>query len=117
MSMSNMERKRHELYEDIRAHIIDELASYRIPEEVADQVAVAIINRLSSHWGGSTFSFPKDISYVTCQRNIELWEKFEGNNHRELAQEFQISENAVYQITKKMKELFIQKNQPGLFDD
>lgn len=115
--MSNMELKRHELYEDIRAHVINELANYLIPDAAADQVAAALINRLSTHWGGSTFSFPKDINYATSKRNIEIWNKFKGNNHRELALEYGISENAIYQITKIMAELFIRKNQPRLFDD
>lgn len=115
-NMGNMERKRHELYEDIRAHVIDEMKNYLIEEDVADQVAIAIINRLSTHWGGSTFSFPKDMLFQTSQRNLEIWNKFTGNNHRELAQEFGITENAIYQITKMMKERFIKANQQDLFN-
>jgi hypothetical protein len=45
-----MEVKRHELYEDIKDHIIDTMRDYLIEELVAEQVAVAIIHRLSSHW-------------------------------------------------------------------
>lgn len=114
-NMSNMERKRHELYEDIRDHVLSVLESYLIDTDKAEQIAVALIHRFSSHWGGSTFSFPKDVAYHLSQRNMEIWNKFQGNNHRELALEFGITENAIYQIVKDMREMLTKKNQPSLF--
>lgn len=115
MTMSNMERKRNELYEDISVHIVDVMTDYNVNTDVAEQVAAAIIHRLSEHWGGSVFSFPKDMAYRVSKRNLIIWRKFTGNNHRQLALEFGISENAVYQIIKDIRKQIIQKNQPDLF--
>ena len=93
-----MDAKRHELYADIRAHISSVLAQHHIPADAADQAAVAVVNHLAEHWGGSTFSFPKDVAYIISKRDLNIWHKFRGNNHRTLALEYGLSENAIYKI-------------------
>jgi len=110
-----MDAKRHELYADIRAHISSVLAQHHIPADAADQAAVAVVNHLAEHWGGSTFSFPKDVAYIISKRDLDIWHKFRGNNHRTLALEYGLSENAIYKIVKRMQQQAISAQQPDMF--
>lgn len=112
---SLMETKRHELYADIRAHISAVLTQHKVADDVADQAAVAVVNHLSEHWGGSTFSFPKDVAHLTSKRDLEMWQKFRGHNHRELALEYGLSENAIYKILKRMQQQVLSAQQPDMF--
>ncbi|MDD5297551.1 MAG: Mor transcription activator family protein [Rhodocyclaceae bacterium] len=71
-----------------------------IEEKSADDIALSIMDRMKREFGGQTLYFPKDIQGATLLRNDALYDKFQRNEGtiEELAHEFDISIQRVYQI-------------------
>jgi len=113
---STMGVKRHELYEEIMAHVQATLVEFGSEIEVAEQAAVTVVNHLANHWGGSTFSFPKDSQLKIAQRDLEIYSKYKGHNHRALAKEYDLTENAIYRIVKRVQRQYVKERQPDMFE-
>lgn len=100
----SMEDKRHELFTEIADHVESVLKEYSIDNQIAEQAGCAVSDHLAEHWGGSTFSFPKDFRYRISQRDQEILSKFTGTNHHQLAVEYGMTENTIYKILKRVQE-------------
>lgn len=110
------ELKRKELYTDLIDHATDLLVDYGVAREAAAHAATALANHLADHWGGSTICFPKDVAYHLAQRDLDIYKKFNGRNHLQLAREFNLTENAIYRIVKQVRQQVIKDQQPDMFD-
>lgn len=112
--VSAMAEKRHELLTDIADHVAHVLASHNVDAELAEQAGQALADHLSEAWAGSTVCFPKDHHYKLTKRDLEIYHKFTGRNHRALAQRFDLTENAIYRIVKRAHRLEIDRKQGKL---
>ncbi|MEX2475030.1 Mor transcription activator family protein [Marinobacter sp.] len=112
--MSRMKALRHELLRDLSDQVQTMLTDYGVSAEVAEQTACALANHMAEHWGGQLINFPKDTSYKISQRDRDIWEDFNGRNHPHLAQKYNLSQRAIYDIVKRMKR-FAMEDQIDLF--
>lgn len=110
------EQKRNELYIDLIDHASSLLKDYGLECAAATHTATALANHLATHWGGSTICFPKDVAYNLAQRDLDIYKKFDGRNHFQLAREFNLTENAIYRIVKQVREMTVKQQQPDMFD-
>ncbi len=84
----------------------------RVPGDAPRRIAVAVSDYLISAWGGAQVYFPKDIP----RRNARIFDEFTGDNIRELAVKYKISDPWIYQILaaererRRMKQLTL----PGM---
>lgn len=111
---SAMAEKRHELLSDIADHVVRILRDHRIPDEVADQAGAAVADHLSDAWAGSTVCFPKDHRYKLTKRDLKILGEFNGRNHHLLAVKYNLTENAIYKLLKRVQERKFDRDQGKL---
>lgn len=110
----SMEDKRHELLTEIADHVASVLQEHLIDDDVAQQVGGAVADHLCQTWAGSTICIPKDYRYQISRRDQQILAKFNGTNHRALALEYNLTENAVYKLLKRVQERNFQRRQGRL---
>jgi len=111
-----MEALRHELLSDLANHTATLLMDYGIDSEIAEQAGFALADHMADHWGGQLLFFPKDIPYKLAKRDLKIWEEFNGHNHKQLADKYQIRIRTIYKIIRKVKKQQLALNQSDLFD-
>lgn len=111
-----MEHLRHQLLADAADRVARVLLDYNVPEEAAEQCGSAVADDLAMHWAGQNITIPKDYRYKLTQRDLEIWEKFRGHNHLQLAREYGLTVNAIYRIIKRTKRHAIARQQPDIFE-
>ncbi len=75
-------------------------------KELAEVLGIEAYKRLIKYYGGTPLYVQKADSVMKDARDIELNEKFDGGNYRELAIEYDLSEMTVRDIVApKRKEL------------
>lgn len=111
---SAMAEKRHELLSDIADHIAQTLREHNIETDVAEQAGSAAADHLSAAWAGSTVCFPKDHRYKLSKRDLQILSKFNGRNHHALALQYNLTENAIYKLLKRVQERKFDREQGKL---
>lgn len=110
----SMAEKRHELLSDIADHVAQVATEHGIPPDISAQVGAAAADHLSQTWGGSTICIPKDHQYRITVRDTEILGKFKGNNHRALALEYGLTENAIYKLLNRVQQRKYSRDQQRL---
>lgn len=110
-----MVKRRAALYEEIQGVVVASLTDEGVADDIAEIVAVGVVNALAEHWGGCLISFPKDFAYEISIRDEQIFQEFNGSNHRELAQKHGVTERTIYSIVKRCQREFIDRQQPPLF--
>lgn len=87
-----------------------------LDELTANQIANEIANRLADHWGGSMFYVTKHNAWQYHERDLAIWQAFNGNNHCELARRFELSVPYIYEIIARMRKKHHNTLQTDLFD-
>lgn len=65
-----------------------------------DRLGERVATRIAYEWGGAKLYIKKDL----VRRNRDVYERFNGRNHNELALLFRLSENTVRIIIAKERE-------------
>lgn len=112
--MSAMAEKRHELLSDIADHIAKVVVEHGVAPAIAVQAGAAAADHLSQAWAGSTICIPKDHRFKLTQRDVEILSKFRGNNHHALAVEYNLTENAIYKLLKRVQDRRFDRDQGKL---
>lgn len=112
--VSAMADKRHELLSDIADHAASILRDHGVNADIADQAGAAVAEHLSVAWAGSTVCFPKDHHYKLTKRDLEILSKFNGRNHRYLSLQYDLTENAIYRLLKRVQDRKFQRDQGTL---
>ena len=111
---SAMAEKRHELLSDIAAHIEHTLIEHNIEAGVAEQAGSAAADHLSVAWAGCTVCFPKDHRFKLTKRDLQILSEFNGRNHHALALKYNLTENAVYKLLKRVQDRKFDRDQGKL---
>ena len=98
MKSDRMEKLRAEMLADVAAHTVETLVDCGIDPDIAEQCGAAVADRLADHWGGLVFTMPKDYAYKLAKREVAILTAFTGNNHSELAQEWNMSERGIRKL-------------------
>jgi Mor family transcriptional regulator len=94
------------------AKIAARLVSIGIESGKAEEIAQAVTEEMSEDWGGQLIYFPINLA---SRRNCLIYEKFTGDNHADLATEFEVSVQHVYRVVKIQRAAEIALRQSGLF--
>lgn len=87
-----------------------------LDEQTASQIANELANRIAEHWGGSMFYVTKQNTWQYHERDLAIWQAFNGDNHFELVQKFNLSLPYIYEILARMRKEHQGYSQPDLFN-
>ena len=114
---TGMDALRSELLDDVTSHARNVLIDHGIVNDVADQCAVALAEFLAEHWGGQLINFPKNFLYKLAQRDMVIYEEFNGRNHSKLASKYKMSVRGIYKLIARVQKRIAAEKQPDLFTD
>jgi Mor family transcriptional regulator len=86
-----------------------------LAQDVANQVAIQVAEDMAEDWGGQIIYVPKGRAYQIAKAHLEIWRKFTGDNHAELASEFDLTVPAIYRILKRVRRQEMAKRQGDMF--
>lgn len=76
-----------------------------MPEDRAAAVAATAIDHVIDLFGGQVIYLPKAARSKTHRRWQDMWDKFTGHNHAQLAREFGMGVHNVYKVIATMRAL------------
>lgn len=71
---------------------------------------------ISRYGGGRLMYIPQGQRIMLALRDGEIWRRFNGKNHHDLAAEFSLTVVSVYEILREQRSLSLRKRQGRLFD-
>jgi len=75
-----------------------------VPKGKATAFSEAVAAFIADHWGGQIIYIPMDISGKVMSRDAQIYSRFTGNNYAELAREYKLSLQYIYEIIKKERD-------------
>ena len=98
-----MATRRNQLLADVMA-----VAAARLSEHVstnaAEMIAGDLADHLADYWGGQLINFPKDFRWKLGQREMEIYDAYNGHNLGELARKYDISERGLRKLINRVRE-------------
>ena len=70
---------------------------------------------LREEYAGQVICFPKDYRYKIAQRDLDIYNSFNGRNWGELGRRYNLTENALRKIVKRVQDRIIKEKQPDMF--
>ncbi|STZ74810.1 Mor transcription activator family protein [Bergeriella denitrificans] len=115
--MSIADNKRAaELMVDLEEQIAACLVSVsNTDRQTARITARQVSAHISKHWGGQLLYIPKNHLGKLDERDAEIWRRFDGKNHAELAREFDLTMQQIYKIVRDAAAHHRAKRQIDLF--
>lgn len=111
------EEKAPEVLADLAKHIemaLEEKCQFT-PER-AKQIGIDIAQKMAQNWGGEVIYIPRNLLMALNERDMKIYEEFNGNNHRELARKYNVSMQWVYKIVKKVHKDEVARRQMSMFE-
>lgn len=90
-----------ELLQDLLDKLTVFLVDQGMTEEAARNTAAHTVDEIRKEWGGLNLYIPKCEAKGLSERDLEIHDRFNGRNHGQLAREYGLSTNRIYQIIKK----------------
>lgn len=107
-----------EVLEEILAQIckayIDELKMDPVKARAAAEMALEMFRDSA---GGGTLYISKGHLWAVTENHRKIFRRFNGSNHFQLAQEFDISERQIYTIVARCQQEEFNRKQLGLFSE
>lgn len=113
--MSESAAQYPEILNDLVDHVAGLLVKRGIDRKQATEIAAEAAEFLRAHWGGQTVYVPKGTLFELSERDLKIWEKWNGHNVLQLCREFQITRQRLYQILAVVREREVSKRQKNLF--
>lgn len=104
-----------QLIADLADKVAAALAKRDIEPERAAEIGIEVADEMRADWGGQALYFPKGCAMDISRRDRELFERFNGTNHDELAREYNLSVIHVYRVVKAVRSAEIKRRQGDLF--
>jgi len=104
-----------ELLADLADQVAAKLVEMGIDMERAAEIGFSVAEHIRINWSGQNLYLPKGVQYELSRRDVEIFEKFNGQNHEALAREYDRTVMRIYQIVKAMRAAMIRKRQGSLF--
>jgi Mor family transcriptional regulator len=104
--------KRSGLPHELRVAIYERILAKKIMTEAQAQAAAGLaVEAILARAPGDSLYVPRVDFEI---RDREIWEKFSGANHAELAREYEMTERNIYLIIERMTALHSRRTQPAL---
>lgn len=106
-----------EFLAELAGQMAELLIARGLPADQAAEIGREAAERVRQTWGGIEVYIPKGRSFTLSQRDIEIWNEWNGRNVVELCRKHDLTEQRLYQILDAMRRQEIGKRQRKLFDD
>lgn len=107
-----------ELLADLAAKVGEEVQSAGVADKKqAKNIGNHVAKRMAREWGGQLFYIPHGVLWDIDERDVEIFEKFNGSNQNELAKEYGFSVQWIYRIIERVRQAKIDAAQQDLFDE
>lgn len=80
------------------ADLMARLTSLGLTEDVARSTMREIAHKLCQDYRGTLVYVPKDDDFLCAARDADIWAAFNGTNHQELADRYDLTPMRIYQI-------------------
>lgn len=87
----------------------------QLEHQPAAEAAFAIAEAIRNDVGGAYEYIPKGQTWLLSRRDREIYRKFRGDNYRQLAREYHLSEMRIRQIVERCRSEDIRARQSPLF--
>jgi Mor family transcriptional regulator len=104
-----------EICADLMLQIELQLKRDGIDPDKASVIAFNTAEHVRKHWGGSMIYIARGMHFNALQWQKDMYAKFNGKNHEELAHEYKVSVQYVYQVVKLMRAAELAERQKTLF--
>lgn len=98
-----MALRRNQLLTDVMAVAAARLAEH-VSANAAEMIAGDLADHLADYWGGQLINFPKDYRWKLNQREMEIYDAYNGSNLGELARKYDISERGLRKLIGRVRE-------------
>ncbi|MEH8031548.1 Mor transcription activator family protein [Gallibacterium anatis] len=110
------EDKAPEILLDLAEHAREILVKkHRFENDKAKQIGIELAQCIAENWGGEVIYIPKALLIALSERDLAIWQEFNGNNYRDLARKYNVSMQWVYQIVKRVQKEEVAKRQFDMF--
>ncbi|MBK6402082.1 MAG: transcriptional regulator [Rhodocyclaceae bacterium] len=107
-----------ELLADLASKVTHLLVSKAaLTEGDADLIGIEVAEAIAQDWGGQVTYIPKNFIFEVNRKHLEIYGKFNGRNHGELAAEYRIAVQTVYKIVARIKARLVADRQPDMFSE
>ncbi len=100
---------------DLIVVTLAELKEAGIHQDLAWRLAKRLITRQAHYMGGGMVYLPRNDKLKKALRDAQLYNEFNGHNHKALMQKYKLTQPTVYQVIAEQRALFIKKRQQDLF--
>ena len=104
-----------ELLADLADQVALKLCEHGVEPDKAADIGFFAAEHMREHWGGQPIYLPQGVQYDFSRRDLEIFDRFNGHNHVELAQEYNLTVMRIYQIIKAVRAELVKKRQGALF--
>lgn len=111
-----MQQRRHEVLEFHRELLERLLVDQGQSPTEALVIASDFTDQYAQHVAGQTICYPKEHRYRLLRKELEIYNKFDGNVP-ELAIQYDMTERGMYKLIARVRKRLRENAQPGLFDD
>lgn len=112
---NRMAMRRHELLADLVDSVTKRLSQNGVNDNTAEIVANDLADHIAKHWGGQVINIPKDYKRELTKLELEIYERFQGDNYDNLAREYNMTESGVRKLIHRISTKLSNQNQPTLF--
>ena len=75
-----------------------------VSADAAEMIAGSLTDHLADYWGGQLINFPKDFRWKLGQREMEIYDAYNGANLGDLARQYDISERGLRKLIARVRE-------------
>ena len=107
---------RTELLADVVSVVEAELVDFDVPAIAAKLIANTVADRLAEYWGGQTISFTRDYLWQLVQKELEIYDLFNGANMPEVIRASGLSDRGAHKLIKRIRQRLSRQARVGQGD-
>lgn len=104
-----------ELLADLADQVGIKLVESGIEIARAAEIGWSVAEHVRQHWSKQSLYLPKGVKYELSRRDMEIFNRFNGTNHAQLARDYDLTPMRIYQIIKAARADLVAKRQGALF--
>jgi Mor family transcriptional regulator len=110
------DRRGLQILYDIADTLATGLASSGVAKNQARELARQAADMVRHTYGGEQLYIPKGHALTLCERDREIWRKFNGSNTLILAKDYDLTARQIYSIVARVREEEFHQRQGKLFE-
>lgn len=106
-----------DLLHDVEQKVTEHLEKHGLQTDIVTKIVKELMRELLVNWGGQQIYIKKTDwgRGKVSERDLEMYGRFNGRNHSDLAREYGITTQRVYEIIKIIHKIEVDKRQHPMF--